>query len=258
MHSQTHESTRWIGIVLVMVALTLQPVTLMAEESRQQRVSFKAGASSATLKGSIKGDQTVDYILGAKAGQTMRVTLKTNSGANYFNVLPPGSDAAIAIGSNLGNAWSGTLPVDGDYTVRVYLMRSAARRNEKASYTLTVGITGTGASTALPGDAKVAETPYHATGKVPCSIGPDPKGSAQCSFGVIRGAAGNAEVHLADPGFDVILHKDHLRVLRFSGSTVTSPDAKTGVKAEKKGDEWSIAIDDFYFYAIPEAVVVGG
>jgi hypothetical protein len=75
---------------------------------------------------------------------------------------------------------------------------------------------------------------------------------------VIRGALGNAEVHLADPGFDVILHKDHLRVLRFSGSAVTSPNAKTRVKAEKKGDEWSIAIDDFHFYSIPEAVIAGG
>ncbi|MGB9437108.1 MAG: hypothetical protein WCB15_04140, partial [Desulfobacterales bacterium] len=59
----------------------------------------------------------VDYLLGAKAGQTMRVTLKTNNGANYFNLLPPGSIAAIAIGANLGNEWTGTLPVDGDYTV---------------------------------------------------------------------------------------------------------------------------------------------
>lgn len=245
-------------IVLVMVALSLQPEILMAEESRQQRVSFKAGASSATLKGSIKGYQTVDYVLGGKAGQTMRVTLKTNSGANYFNVLPPGSEAAIAIGSNLGNEWSGSLPVDGDYTVRVYLMRSAARRNELASYTLTVGITGTGLGTARQGDAKVAGTPYHATGMVPCSVGTDPKSSAQCSFGVIRGAAGNADVHLADPGFDVVLHKDHLRVLRFVGGKVTSPDPKARVTAEKKGDEWSIAIDDFYFYSIPEAVIVGG
>jgi hypothetical protein len=148
--------------------------------------------------------------------------------------------------------------VDGDYTVRVYLMRSAARRNEKANYTLEVGITGDAMGAAPSGDAKVAGTPYHATGKVPCSVGPDPKGSAQCSFGVIRGAPGNAEVHLADPGFDVVLHKEHLRILRFTGAKVTSANLKAKVIAEKKGDEWSVGIDGFYFYEIPEAVIVGG
>jgi len=248
----------WLWMIGFAV-LVLQPAALMAAESREERVSFRAGTSSTTLKGAIKGDQTVDYVLAARAGQTMRVTLKTNNGANYFNVLPPGSEAAIAIGSSLGNVWSGPLPADGDYTVRVYLMRSAARRNEQARYTLTVGITGSKTTTAAPrGDAKVAGTPYHATGKVPCSVGPDPKGSALCSFGVIRGAHGTAEVHLADPGFDVTLHKDHLRVLRFAGARVSSPDPKVSVTAEKTGDEWSIAIDDFKFYTIPEAVIVGG
>jgi hypothetical protein len=109
------------------------------------------------------------------------------------------------------------------------MVRAAARRNEKATYTLTVGITGRA-------DAKVAGTPYHATGIIPCSVGTDPKGSAQCSVGVIRGENGNAEVYLADPGFDVTLHKDKLRVLRFAGSRVTSKDPKE----------------------IPDAVIVGG
>lgn len=252
------KKTSWSSVVLAMATLTLPPEPLLAEEIRSQRVSFKPGSSSATLKGSLQGEQTVDYVLGAKAGQTMRVNLKTDNGANYFNVLPPGSDAAIAIGSNLGNRWAGALPADGDYTVRVYLMRSAARRNENARYTLTVGIAGGALGQAPKSDAKVAGTPYHATGQLPCSIGPDPKGSAQCSFGVIRGARGNAEVHIADPGFDVALHKDHVQVIRIVGGKVTSADPKAKVTAAKKGDEWSIGIDDFHFYTIPEMVIFGG
>jgi hypothetical protein len=79
-------------------------------------------------------------------------------------------------------------------------VRSAARRNETAKYTLTMGITGSA-------DAKVAGTPYHATGEVPCSVGADPN---------------------------------------------------QRVTAEKQGDEWSIGINSFYYYVIPEAVIVGG
>ena len=244
----------WVLIIAAALAMPWDP--LSAQGIRQERVSFHAGASSATLSGSIKGDEIIDYKLGAKAGQTMSVSMKTSNGANYFNVLPPGSDAAIANGSTLGNEWTGTLPVDGDYTVRVYLMRSAARRNETAKYTLTVGITGTAGST----DAKVAGTPYHATGQVPCSVGPDPKGSAQCSFGVIRGpAAGQAEVRLAAPGYDVPLHADKVdSVLIFRGNTVTSPDPAAKVTAEKQGDDWLVGVNNFRFYTIPEAVIVGG
>ena len=35
-----------------------------------------------------------------------------------------------------GNQYEGTLPENGEYKIRVYMMRSAARRNEKANYRL--------------------------------------------------------------------------------------------------------------------------
>jgi hypothetical protein len=241
-------------MVGVLVAASSSAVAADGIESRP--LQFAKGTSSATVKGSLKGDKTIDYKLRAKAGQTMSVTLKTSNAANYFNVLPPGSTGeAIFIGSSSGNEWTGPLPADGEYTVRVYLMRSAARRNETADYTLTVGITGSAAAPAASGpapagDAKVKGTPYHATGKVPCSMGSAPQGSAQCDFGVIRGKPGNAEVHLTPPG-------GFKRVLTFAGGTVTS-DAGAKVKASKGGDLWSVEVNDYEHYRIPEAVISGG
>lgn len=237
------------AITWTLLVICAMPVA--AQTVKVQRIGFAAGTFSATVKGSITGAEIVDYKLGARAGQTMRATLKTSNASNYFNVLPPGSEAALFIGATSGNQWTGTLPANGDYTVRVYLMRSAARRNERGNYTLSVGITGSP-------DAKVAGTPYHATGMVPCSLGTDPKGSVRCSFGVIRRGAGKADVYLAEPGFDVTLHKDKLRVLQFAGNTVASANPDEKVKSEKRGDEWSITVNDFYFYSIPDAVIVGG
>jgi hypothetical protein len=49
----------------------------------------------------------------------------------------------------------------------------------------------------------------------------------------MRGGPGRAEVYLASPGFDVTLHKDQVRVLKFAGDTVTSPDPKDRVTSEK-------------------------
>ena len=204
----------------------------------------------------VKGYKTVDYKLRARAGQAMYVTLKTSNASNYFNVLPPGSsDAALFVGSSGGNEWSGPLPADGEYAVRVYLMRNAARRNETANYTLTVGITGSAVAAPALGkapasDAKVKGTPYHATGTVDCSMGNAPGGSSQCDFGVIRGKPGNAEVHVTPPS-------GLKRVLTFIGNKVTS-DAASKVKASKDGDMWSIEVNDYEHYRIPEAMIFGG
>jgi hypothetical protein len=216
-------------------------------------VQFAKGKSSATIKGTIQGDQTIDYTLRARAGQTMSVKLATSKGANYFNVLPPGSnDEALFVGSSGGNEWTGTLPADGEYKLRVYLMRSAARRNEAANYTLTVGITGAPKAADLgkapASDAKVKGTRYHATGPLPCRMGNDKP--MQCEFGVIRGKPGNAEVHITPPG-------GLKRVLTFMGDKVTTNPGEK-IKAVKQGYDWLIEVNDYEHYTIPEAVVLGG
>jgi hypothetical protein len=38
------------------------------------------------------------------------------------------------------NRWSGELPSDGDYTIRVYLMRNEARRDGNAHYSVDISI----------------------------------------------------------------------------------------------------------------------
>jgi hypothetical protein len=241
--------------ILLLLGATASPL-LAAGAIESRPIQFAKGASSATIKGSLKGDQTIDYKLRARAGQSMSVKLASSNASNYFNVLPPGSqDVAVFVGSSGGNEWSGSLEADGEYTVRVYLMRNAARRNETASYTLTVGITGAPSAAAALGaapaaDAKVKGTPYHATGQVPCFIGSAPARPVQCDFGVIRGQPGNAEVHVRPPG-------GLERVLIFIGDKVTAPGSNS-LKVSKADGAWSIEVNDVEHYDIPEAVVVGG
>jgi hypothetical protein len=142
----------WFALIFAAVVGSA-PAGINAQEIRQERVHFATGASSATVTGSIKGDASVDYLLSAAAGQTMTVTLKTSNLSSYFNALPPGSETAIFVGSTSGNEWTGPLPTTGDYTVRVYLMRNAARRAEKAKYTISFAVTG------APADTNTQETP---------------------------------------------------------------------------------------------------
>lgn len=140
-----------IGLV-VLVLLTLSLPVLASDGTREERVHFKLGTDGATVKGHIKGREDVDYILGAKAGQRMSVTLQTDNTGAYFNVLPPGSEEALFVGSTSGNSYDGTLPETGDYRIRVYLMRSAGRRGEQAHYSLSIHI----------GAGRQAEAPAYA------------------------------------------------------------------------------------------------
>jgi len=224
--------------------------SLMAQDPIiEKTVSFERGASSATITGSIQGYETVDYLLGAKAGQTMTVSMTTDHTVNYFNVLPPNDPTALYNSSMGDNSWTGVLPESGTYKVRVYLMRSAARRNEKASYTMDFAITGS--PSAMAHDAKVAGTEYHATGIARCSVGPDPKGSAQCNFGVIRNGMDKAEVHISTPGGEK-------RVLYFDGDKVSSPDTSLKIGSKRVDYDWEISVNDFEFFNIPDAVINGG
>jgi hypothetical protein len=115
---------------------------------RRERIQFEKGKSGTTITGKIKGDQIVDYQLRAGAGQSMVAIFKPSNLSAYFNVLPPGSNVAIFVGSTSGNHFEAKLPADGVYTVRVYLMRNAARRNESATYKLDLSVAGGGKAAA--------------------------------------------------------------------------------------------------------------
>ena len=130
-------------LTLAVAAMTVAPASAQ-QNIQKEWVHFEPGATSATVKARIKGDQIVAYALHARAGQTLKVSLNTSSRSNYFNVMAPGNrDAAIFVGSTSGNHFGDVLRVTGDYRVRVYLMASAARRNESADYTISFELTKT-------------------------------------------------------------------------------------------------------------------
>ena len=122
-------------LLLSLVAAVLAVNTVLAGDIRTERVQFHKGASSATVEDHIKGRESVDYVLGAREGQSINVSMATDNTSNYFNIIPPGkANEAIFVGSTSGNQFEGTLPASGDYKIRVYLMRNAARRDETAKY----------------------------------------------------------------------------------------------------------------------------
>lgn len=237
-------------------ALVLSGSLLAADGApvpRKERVAFAKGAASATIKGTLKGGADVDYVVRAAAGQTLEVKLQGTNPQNDFNVLPPGSaDAAMFVSTMTGaRSWSGVLPADGDYAIRVYLMRPAARRNESSRYTLTVAVTGE-PLLPLPAarDAKVAGTAYHATAKVPCTLPyrPDVK---SCDAGVVRrGNDGTATVEVIGPT------GVQRRILFVQGKPAAS-DGMESPSASRNGDVTTVEVGSER-YEVPDAFLTGG
>ena len=124
--------------VLIAVLLTV-PMTAQDKVTTHQ-VHFDKGTTGTTVKGHVKGYDTINYKLGAKKGQYMRVSIESKH-AN-FNIYAPGKgmgDQALFVGEP-GIPYTGNLPANGTYTISVYLMRNEARRGTNASYALHMGI----------------------------------------------------------------------------------------------------------------------
>jgi len=129
---------------LILAAASLCAVAPAVAQSptRSERVQFPRGASAQVVRGTIRGYSTVDYIVGARAGQALRVSMRASNRSAYFNVIAPRAQSAMFDGSIRGNSFSGKLPQTGDYRIRVYLMRNAARRGESATYSIDIEVSG--------------------------------------------------------------------------------------------------------------------
>ena len=106
-----------------------------AQDLPTERVAFERGASSATVEGSISGRETMDYLLNVSEGQYLNISLASQNGGIYFNIMEPGEKyVAVYNGSINGNQFEGKTAKSGDYRIRVYLMKGA--QNTTADYRL--------------------------------------------------------------------------------------------------------------------------
>jgi hypothetical protein len=241
--------TRIVSFLLALAAVG--STHTLAQDERRERVQFEPGTTGTTIEDSIQGYQSVLYSIGAKSGQTMKVVLESKNLATYFNVFEPGTKPgegyALFIGSTEGPRFEGVLRLDGDYLVQVYMMRSAARRNETAKYRLEIRIDDSGSTSS----AIRVEWPdvVDASGDVPCSAG---KASLDqlCAFKVQRSNKG-AKIWVARPG------TDSLRVLRFKENSFSSDDGAE-LSWERDSDNWKLSAEGEEFYWIPDALIYGG
>jgi len=245
-----------IATLFIIILTVIGTATADDAGIRTERVQFAEGSTSAVIKGRLQGYSDVDYLVRAGAGQTITVTLKRSNPSNYFNVLPPGSsDVAMYVGQT-GEDFTGMLPADGDYTIRVYLVRAAARRNESSDYTLAISVTGK-ALTPVPAshDAVLPGTPFHASAKITCVPYIEKfleKKPQECeAFVIRRGYNGTATVEI--PQTNSVAR----RILFVKGEPVAS-DSQYPVTFSRRDDFTIVIFDTDERYEIPDVLIFGG
>ena len=126
--------------IAVITALLFIPA-IAKDKVTTHQVHFDRGTTGSTVKGHVKGYDTVNYKLSAKEGQYMSVSLESKKA--YMNIFEPAKEVgntAMFIGSIKGQSYTGNLAKSGTYTIQVYLMRNEARKGTNASYALHIGI----------------------------------------------------------------------------------------------------------------------
>lgn len=105
-----------------------------AAQPGYKRIRFPRGRTTAVLKGALTSAEDVtNYILTARAGQTMTVHVTSPKGNAHFMVTRYGQERALE-GANMVKDWSGELPENGDYFIAV------VSKQGRATYTLEVTI----------------------------------------------------------------------------------------------------------------------
>jgi hypothetical protein len=145
----------------------------LAQSTRTETVSAAAAAAGTILEGSLKGEDSADYVIAGQAGQILSVDLLASNPSLYFNILPEGAQEALFVGSTFGNVADIPLPAAGNYVMQVYLMRNAARRGEGATYSLGIGLAGPDFADGLAGGPDWWQVSGISEGALNIRSGPD-------------------------------------------------------------------------------------
>jgi len=105
-------------------------------------LKFEANEIFKIVEDSIHGYEIHDYIFELSQGLNIQLSLKPLSGKPYFNLMEPNEEFMAIYNSSIDddNQYAGITKKSGTYKVRVYLMRSAARRDELGKFRLKLSM----------------------------------------------------------------------------------------------------------------------
>jgi|GEM_PF-1375528 len=132
-------------LINVRAATAVPPPTLVQPPTpvppSAQPITFAPGATEAEAQGQLPSNGIASYSVDARQGQSMALSLSSNSNTARIAVLSPtGLPLPPQRGNPEGTYWQGTLPVNGKYIVQVLAGNGAATANYSLDVTIPVRI----------------------------------------------------------------------------------------------------------------------
>jgi len=122
--------------------LMMEALSHISATVRIEAVHFLQGETAATVSGEVSGYDSVRYVIGAGARQTISVRLVPGSESCALRVWTPGADEPDFADAMTGNDYLARHARPGVYTAQVHLTRAAARRGDTCAYRVNIELTG--------------------------------------------------------------------------------------------------------------------
>jgi hypothetical protein len=239
-----------------LLGLLLAAEAAAQDAPRNTRLQFAHGANEAVVQDIIIGRRPMNLRFPVEAGRTVTARLTAvHSGLAMDLYAPgqePGRNPPTIASATGGGTLSRTMPTAGIVTVHVHLRPAPAFRNESARFTLRVAVTDGPPVQEAAGNG--ANSPFHATGLLPCAAATG-QPMSQCQFGVVRAGSGAGTVTVFLPG-------DARRVIHFDRGVPqrVEPDGRdrgAPMAVTRQADLFLIRIGPQRF-EITRSVVTGG
>lgn len=226
---------------------------LLCAMAQNHELHFKTPHESKMISSSVQGYETRTYLFKAKAKQKISIEFHSKHGASYFNFLPSSAITALYRSDISGQSMQMYIPQSGYYTLQVYLMRSAARRNEKAHFTLNITLED---DVNAPMQTRYPLPPlyYDAYALIPCSLQSEAY-EMMCEGIVIR----EHETHRAHFWIKTPLQETYSEEYAFSYQDgIFFQGEKNPIHHTRIEDTNHLNVHKKLFFKIPDAFVLGG
>ncbi len=126
--------------LIALICMMAAPVVVPQEAAGAARVVFDDARAARSFTHVVDGFNEVSYVVALREGQSLQVSLASNNISNCFDIYAPGATKPFYSSGDSGNTHQLLATTAGDYVVRVFLLRLAARDNQSAQYTLELNL----------------------------------------------------------------------------------------------------------------------
>jgi type II secretory pathway pseudopilin PulG len=126
--NETKLKRRAGGVLLLVGILLLGTITAAFAEGVRKRIKFARGRNSTVISNAVLRAEIDQYLLGARAGQRMKVEITSLEANAAFQIQRPDNKGMLpgATFDDDATTWTGELPDNGDYVIEVAPTRGNA------------------------------------------------------------------------------------------------------------------------------------